>query len=146
MNGAEPADFPATLESLSEIRRLVDRWCRESGASAEDCHAVVLAVDEVCTNIVEHGYAGREGGTISVGLEEAGDELRVLVGDRGRAFDPDGAPRPDLDADWHERPIGGLGWHLVRGMVDDLSYRSAPDGNLLTLVKKLTPEPTTGAT
>jgi anti-sigma regulatory factor (Ser/Thr protein kinase) len=146
MSTAEPTEFPATLESLSEIRRLVERWCRDAGASAEDSHAVVLAVDEVCTNIVEHGYAGREGGTISVRLEEAGDELRVLVGDRGAAFDPAGAAPPDLDADWQDRPIGGLGWHLVRGMVDDLSYRSEPDGNLLTLVKRLKPQPTTGAT
>lgn len=146
MRTAEPTEFPATLESLSEIRRLVGGWCRDAGASAEDSHAVVLAVDEVCTNIVEHGYAGDEGGTISVWLEEAGDELRVLVGDRGAAFDPAGAAPPDLDADWQDRPIGGLGWHLVRGMVDDLSYRSEPDGNLLTLVKRLKPQPTTGAT
>lgn len=146
MSDSETAEFRAVLPSLSEIRRVVERWCRRAGASDEDCHAVVLAVDEVCTNVIEHGYAGRDDGTLVLRLAAGDDEIRLVVGDTGRTFDPADAPRPDVDADWRERPIGGLGWHLVRSMVDDVRYRSDAMGNAVTLIKRLATEPTTGAT
>ncbi len=142
----DPVEFPATLDRLADIRTLVEDWCRGGGASPEDCQAVVLAVDEACTNVIEHGYAGRERGALTLGFVAAGNEVRISVRDTGRAFDPDQAPPPDLQSDWQERPIGGLGWHLIRGMVDEVHYRSDDEGNLLTLVKRTTTQPTTGAT
>lgn len=146
MSEIESVGFPATLEHLAEIRDLVDRWCRDAGTSRVDCQALVLAVDEACTNVIEHGYAGRGDGALTLGFESTEHQVRVTVGDAGRAFDPDQAPVPDLEAGWEERPIGGLGWHLIRGMVDEIHYRSGDEGNVLTLVKKRTNEPTTGAT
>lgn len=146
MNDVTTVEFPAALEHLAAIRRIVGGWCDRAGASPEDRHAVVLAVDEACTNVIEHGYLGIEGGTLRLDVHVSGDEIRVALRDSGRAFDPDDAPSPDLAAGWRERPIGGLGWHLIRGMVDEVRYRSEASGNQLTLVKRLTKEPTTGAT
>lgn len=140
------ADFRATPETLADIRRVVDQWCARVGASPEDRHAVVLAVDEACTNVVEHGYAGGDSGAIHLRCQLRSDEVRVTVRDTGRSFHPDDAPPPDLESGWEERRIGGLGWHLIRGMVDEVRYRADPAGNELTLVKRLTREPTTGAT
>lgn len=146
MNTSNAVTFRATLDSLSDIRSFVDRRCRRAGASAEMCHAVVLAVDEICTNVIEHGYEGRDDGDLRLRFEASRDEIRVIVLDRGRVFDPADAPRPDLDADWRERPIGGLGWHLVRGMVDDVRYASGDSGNEVTLVKRIGARQKTGAT
>ena len=146
MTTHDPVDFPATLDRLADIRALVEGWCRGSGAPPEDCQAVVLAVDEACTNVIEHGYAGVDGGVVGLRCEVADGEVRVTVRDTGRPFDPDDAPPPDLVSGWEDRPIGGLGWHLIRGMVDDVRYRADETGNELTLVKRLTREPTTGAT
>jgi serine/threonine-protein kinase RsbW len=146
MPDIEPVAFPARLEQLAEIRALVDGWCRDAGGSRDDCRALVLAVDEACTNVIEHGYAGHERGVLRLGFEAGETEVRVTVRDTGQAFDPGGAPVPDIESGWEERPIGGLGWHLIRGMVDEVHYRSDGRGNLLTFVKKLTTEPTTGAT
>lgn len=146
MPDIEPVEFPATLDRLADIRAHVERWCRSAGASPEDCHAVVLAVDEACTNVIEHGYAGRERGSLGLGFAAGETEVRVTVRDTGQVFDPGGVPAPDIEASWDERPIGGLGWHLIRGMVDEVHYRSDDEGNVLTLVKKRTTQPTTGAT
>jgi anti-sigma regulatory factor (Ser/Thr protein kinase) len=146
MTTSDPVELPATLDRLADIRAVVERWCRGAGASEEDCHAVVLAVDEACTNVIEHGYAGRGGGSLRLAFEAGESEVRVTVRDTGQAFDPGGAPVPNIEADWEERPIGGLGWHLIRGMMDEVHYRSDDEGNLLTLVKKRTTQPTTGAT
>ncbi len=146
MSRSDTATFSATLDSLAEIRGLVDRCCRRAGAAVETCHAVVLAVDEVCTNVIEHGYAGRDDGELRLRCDASGDEIRIVIGDSGRVFDPADAPAPELDADWQERPIGGLGWHLVRGMVDDVRYRSGDGGNQVTLVKRFRARQETGAT
>ena len=66
--------------------------------------------------------------------------LKRHAPDRGRPFDPSYAPAPDLDSDWEDRRIGGLGWFLVRQMVDELLYDSTTDTdgplNRLTLIKR----------
>jgi anti-sigma regulatory factor (Ser/Thr protein kinase) len=96
-----------------------------------------LAVDEVCTNIIQHGYDPDRQGEISLTIELDTDEARITVVDSGRPFSPDEAAEPDLEAPWDERPVGGLGWHLVRSVVDEIHYRRDGSENLLTLVKRL---------
>jgi anti-sigma regulatory factor (Ser/Thr protein kinase) len=142
----ELTTFGATLDSLAAIRRLVDGWCRRAGASDDACHAVVLAVDEVCTNVIEHGYAGRDDGELGLRCGASDDEITIVIVDTGRVFDPASVPVPDLDSDWRERPIGGLGWHLVRSAVDEVRYESGADGNVVTLIKQIAAQQTTGAT
>jgi serine/threonine-protein kinase RsbW len=127
----------ARLENLARVRAFVAEACRKAGAPAETCSALTLAVDEACTNIIEHAYAGTAGGAIEIAVETAPEELRVTLLDRGRPFDPSAVPPPDLTAGWKERPVGGLGWHLIRASVDDVDYEPGPDGgNRLTLVKR----------
>jgi serine/threonine-protein kinase RsbW len=93
-------------------------------------------VDEACSNVVEHGYAGMAPGPIRVTFDADGDRVVVAIADRGLAFDPSDAEAPDLDSDWEHRRIGGLGWHLIRRSVDAMDYETNREsGNRLTLVK-----------
>src|SRR5262249_14113385 len=78
----------ARLENLARIRAFVAEACRSAGALAETCSALTLAVDEACTNIIEHAYAGTAGGSIEIAVETGPEELRVTLLDRGRPFDP----------------------------------------------------------
>ena len=50
---------------------------------------------------------------------------------------PEEAPVPDVEAPWQDRPIGGLGWHLIRNLVDEIRYQTDGAENRLTLVKRL---------
>ena len=94
-------------------------------------------MDEACTNVIEHGYAGRPG-TIRLSTAENGGTLTVVVEDQGRPFDPGAIAAPDLSAPWEDRRVGGLGWHLIRSCVDEIRYEpAAGGGNRLTLVKKI---------
>jgi len=127
----------ARLESLEAVRAFVEEACRRAGGNASACFDLKLAVDEACTNIIEHGYAGGSGETIALACETDGDAVRVTIVDRGRAFRPSELPSPDLSASWEERPIGGLGWHLIRKAVDEIDYGPDPaGGNRLTLVQR----------
>ena len=92
----EPLVVPGRLESLQEIRKHVQAAAAEAGLDKRDVYRLALAVDEVATNIVTHGYteAGREG---SVGVRADADEdhLTVALEDSGVEFDPTGIPEPD---------------------------------------------------
>ncbi len=64
------------------------------------------------------------------------DRTHEMVEDDGRAFDPADAPLPDLNTSVEKRTVGGLGLHLVRSFVDELSYSRSGERNVLTLVKR----------
>ena len=151
-NRARPSELPppalarhraeltvdASIDELPRLLDVVDRVCRASGADAAMTYDVRLAVDEVCSNLIAHGYRGLAPGPVALSVEAMPDRMVIRIADRGHRFDLRAAPLPDLGAPLEDRPIGGLGCHLVRGVVDDIDYRSDPGGeNHLTLVRRL---------
>jgi anti-sigma regulatory factor (Ser/Thr protein kinase) len=136
-HAAMRVEKPAALENVPALLAFIDEACKQYGLDGESAFAIRLAVDEVCVNLVRHGYAGGQG---PIWIDFACDANRVIVtiADRAPAFDPAHAPVPDLDKPLEERRVGGLGWHLVKHMIDHIEYRSDDDGtNRLTLVKNL---------
>jgi serine/threonine-protein kinase RsbW len=133
----------ARLENLEAIREFVTEACRRAGAGDRICFDLKLAVDEACTNIIEHGYVGRLPGAIAIRIEATRARVAVTIVDHGAAFAPSELPEPDLTSDWDSRAAGGLGWHLIRSVVDDVDYRpDAAIGNRLILIKRLGPKAT----
>jgi serine/threonine-protein kinase RsbW len=127
----------ARLENLRTMRDFVGEACRRAGADSSFCFDLKSAVDEACTNIILHGYRDREPGEIDVCFEEDEERVVVTITDRGRAFSPGDLPAPDLSSSWKERTAGGLGWHLIRKMVDEVEYRAdGEQGNRLILMKR----------
>lgn len=130
---------PLSLDRLAEIRTFLAQSLTELDCAAS-VDAFVLAVDEICANLVQHAEVGAFPGPTRVTVRREGLDAIITVEDRGRPFDPSDAPAPDLTSDWEDRPVGGLGWFLVKQMVDDLTYSSTPveDGlvNRLTLIKR----------
>ena len=129
----------ATLDNLPALLDAAEQACLQAGASEDARHAVRLAVEEVSVNVMTHGYANEAPGPITLALDWAQAPLLTIdIIDRARLFDPADVPPPALDTGWDARPIGGLGWHLVRRMVDEVRHRPAPErGNHLTLVKQI---------
>lgn len=127
----------AVAGELSRVMSFVRDSATSLGLEPPVAHAVRLAVEEVFTNISTHGHREGDPGPVEVTIESRPDAVVVTVSDRAVAFDPDRAPAPDLDADWEDRPLGGLGWHLVREVMDEVRHRPRPGGgNVTTLVKR----------
>ena len=84
-------EVDARVESLASVRAFVEDACRRAGADAASCFDLKLAVDEACTNIIAHGYAGRPDGSIRIAARPTDDTLRVTILDHGRASRPLGA-------------------------------------------------------
>lgn len=96
-----------------------------------------LAVEEVFCNVVRHGYQDAAAHEIVVCLLLEDGLLSVSVEDDGVAFNPLEAPAPVLDGPLDERPVGGLGVHLIRSVADDVKYRREGNRNHLVLKKRM---------
>jgi anti-anti-sigma factor len=99
-----------------------------------------VALDELLNNTIVHGFAGREGegGEVRIEVELRADRLCVTLSDDGRPFNPFGMAAPDTALPAEQRQIGGLGIHLVRRMMDEVSYHRRADRNVVILAKLLT--------
>jgi serine/threonine-protein kinase RsbW len=128
--------FPGRYESLAEIAEFVKEAASEAGLTSFDIYAVETAVDEACSNIIEHGYQGEGIGKIEVSVDVTDKGLTIILHDNGRPFDPDAVPDPDLDAPLEERESHGLGLYFMRELMDEVHFAFTTDrGNTLTLVK-----------
>jgi len=126
----KPLVVPGRLESLAEIRKHVQAAAAEAGLNTKDAYRLALAVDEVATNIITHGYAeaGREG-TVDVMTDADNDHLTVALEDSGVAFDPTEARQLDIDRPVEERKAGGMGIYLAIRGVDRFEYQRVGSKN-----------------
>ena len=102
----------------------------------EDESTLYLLLEELILNVISYAYDDDDAHEIVVRLAVDGCDLHVEIEDDGRPFDPTVAPPPDLAAPLQQRPVGGLGIHLVRSLVDDVTYRRDGGKNIVTLRKK----------
>lgn len=130
--------FDANFDNLDEIREIVAEAARQVGFSDKEIYAIQLAADEASSNIIEHAYAGVEGGKLEIDISISDNKLKIIMRDHGKPFDPASVPEPNVKADLSERKIGGLGMYLMRKLMDEVSYESSPEtGNILTMIKRL---------
>jgi len=133
--------FELTLANQqSEVARLQDQlesFSRQHGFAARVLHDVQLALEEHLTNILSHGYNDKLEHQIRVRVQLHAPELRVEVEDDGRPFNPLAQPSPDLSKPIEERPVGGLGIHMMRKSLDGLEYSRQDGKNILVMSKRI---------
>ncbi|GAB5467231.1 MAG: ATP-binding protein [Rhodospirillales bacterium] len=127
------------LENLGEVQSAVEAFAETEGLSSQSAYALSLCLEELLTNIVMHGRPPEDGQTqISISLARKGEEVLVGIEDDGSAYDPTATPDPDLDALLEDRPIGGLGIHLVRSLAlrFDYAHREGKNRVAIALPRK----------
>lgn len=127
----EPLTLPGKPGYLSQLLDYVTWAAAAFGLDEAAAYRLSLAVDEIATNVVLHGYQGAGiRGDLTIWAEMTGDELRVYLEDVGEPFDPREFPQPeDLDRPLEERREGGLGIFLALWGVDDFVYERAGEAN-----------------
>ena len=127
----------ARIDSLPRLLAEAEAASEAAGLGPEGRFDVRLAVEELCTNVIRHGYGDGAPGELSLRFAPLPDGLRVTVSDRAPLFDPAAAPAPDLESEWSERRVGGLGVHMVRQVMDVVRHEPRPGGgNLVTIEKR----------
>jgi serine/threonine-protein kinase RsbW len=126
----------AELKNLSAIRRFVQEKAAGFGANQDMIADLILATDEAATNIIVHGYQYQPG-TIEIEMGRSGDTIVIYMRDQSPPFDPTNVPPPDVTQPLDERPLGGMGIHLIRQLMDEVTHRLLPQGgNELAMKKK----------
>jgi serine/threonine-protein kinase RsbW len=126
----------ADVHELARIRDFVEIQASALGVAPDAVYDLVLAANEIATNIVIHGYQGQPG-TIQIEIQPEGDMLKIVLRDQAPRFDPTLAPTPNTRMPLEKRPRGGMGIHLTRKLTDAMLHRVTPDGgNEVTLIKR----------
>ena len=141
-DSAEPRDEPRAslkiageLNQLAEVRRFVEAQTGGLGIGQAAAYDIMLAVEELVTNIIVHGYQRRPE-PIEIELWPSGSALVIRLLDRAPPFDPTQAPRPNTTLPLELRAPGGMGILLARHFMTEVSHRNrSGGGNELTLVK-----------
>lgn len=115
--------FEAALENLERVQDEVERFAEAEQLSTKARYALSLCLEELLTNVVMHGHSSDANGTrICLTMVLVENQVRVTIEDNGQPYDPTETPEPDLDAFLEDRPIGGLGVHLVRELAHRFDY------------------------
>ena len=135
MNG-EKLIVPALRDSLTIIADYVKEVSQKAGLDRKKTNNLRRAVDEIATNIIEHGYTDRGSkGTVELKAEMEQNALIIYVEDTGIPYDPTQQPIPNnLENPLAERDIGGLGVYLAQISVDQLIYERIENRNCNKLI------------
>jgi len=134
------AKFPARYDHLRAISTFVMDAIKDAPFDARQRYAIDLAVDEACSNVIDHAYGGSDQGEIRILLDLDDRGLKITIQDDGEPFDPACVVEPDLTSPLETRCERGLGVYLIREVMDEAAYDfSIPGVNQLILVKYFTP-------
>ena len=125
---------------VEEVGRVIDsleEFGESQGVPRDQSLRFGLALDELITNIISYGLAGRDDAVITLSIEHAEGALRAELADNGPPFDPLTAEIELQDGPMEDRNIGGLGLTLVRTLMDRLDYKREDGFNRLKLEMKL---------
>ena len=126
-------------EELNGITSAVEAFSVEEDWSSDLLFRINLVIEELVLNIMDYGYDD-DFHEIEINLKSDSQAVTVDILDEGRAFDPlKDAPVPDVNAPLEERAVGGLGVHLARTMMDELTYHREDSRNHLQLIKRRDP-------
>lgn len=130
------AKFPARYDHLRAISAFVLDAIKDAPFDSRQRYAIDLAVDEACSNVIDHAYGGEGQGEIRILLEFNETGLIITIQDDGATFDPGCVAEPDLTSPLETRCERGLGVFLIHEVMDEAAYDfSCPGVNQLRLVK-----------
>ena len=128
--------IPGQTDNLEIIRDFVAGVAQKVGFDLGESNKIELAVDEACTNVIEHAYQHDESKDIDIAIKIDYNKFTVVVTDRGRSFKLEEVELPDMNSYLAELRVGGLGIYLMKTLMDEVDYKSKPGGkNEVTMVK-----------
>lgn len=119
------------------MRKFVTDVLKDHNVSDIEINMMVLAVDEVCANIIIHGHPSDDSSEVKLGVSFKNEGVWFEIIDRGNAFDIVSYQEPAIEDLVRNKNKGGIGIMLVKKIMDDIQFKSTPSKNTLTLFKKV---------
>ena len=109
--------IPSQTDNLEIIRNFVNGVAKKVGFDSEESNKIELAVDEACTNVIEHAHKHDENQNIDIAVKIDYQKLIVIVTDKGQSFKMEEIEMPDMNSYLAELRVGGLGIYLMRTLM-----------------------------
>lgn len=134
--GSLSTTFSIDLHETQRLNSMVQQFGEQYHLPDDAVFMIGLSLDELVTNIVVHGgNRDPKAQEIVLRLSSNSTQVKAELEDDGIAFNPLETPTLDLNASLSERDIGGMGIHLARSFMDDITYSRVGCRNVLTLTK-----------
>ena len=127
--------IPSSTRYLEQVRSFVERYARQAMMAENAIEDFKIAVDEACTNVIKHAYAGDDTRKIDLAIIIEDDRFTVRIRDEGRSFQPKYYTEPDIFKLAHNRHAGGFGVHIMKRLMDQVEYRTKGNINEVLLTK-----------
>jgi serine/threonine-protein kinase RsbW len=129
--------FPGEFSSLEKISDFIEKHAQICGLDENATYAVRLAVDEACSNIIEHAYGGEGLGNIECTCNVLDDGLEVVLRDKGKSFNPGEIQEVEVGVPLKKLGNRGAGIFLINKLMDEVHFEfSKQEGTTLVLKKK----------
>ncbi|MEN8240284.1 MAG: ATP-binding protein [Chloroflexota bacterium] len=129
--------FPGDFSSLGPISDFIANAAKQAGLDENSIYSVQLAVDEACTNIIEHAYGGEGNGEIVCRCDSNSESFRIELRDQGKQFNPDTIPVPEVGAPLESLGNRGAGLFLMKKLMDQVEFDfSKSNETILRMTKK----------
>ena len=125
------------IENIKKVIKFVNSKIEKNNFNEKAKIEIEIAIDELFGNIAKYAY-GEEVGSVEVQAVVTENPLQVEITfiDSGVEYNPLEREAPDIDANIHERKIGGLGIFLARKLMDDMKYDYKDGKNILTITRR----------
>ena len=123
------------IDELKTIEGRLDDLAEAWDIPSKAVFDIMLSLEELVSNTIFYGFKDDDEHNIVLSFHLDGDALTIRIEDDGIVFNPLDAKTPNIDESAENRPIGGLGIHLVKNLMDSVVYERSNDMNILTIVK-----------
>ena len=127
--------LPNDVDTIPQLNEYIDCICEENGIDMEIAMSLNLAIEEAVVNVMSYSYPDGAQGEVKIESAVDPNQITFVITDNGIPFDPTAKEDVDVTLSAEERPIGGLGIHLIRQIMTHISYERKDGKNILTLSK-----------
>ena len=131
--------LPNDIETIPQLSEFVETFCDERMVDMSITLSLNLAIEEAVVNVMSYAYPAGTYGEVLVKAIADDKVLTFIISDNGIPFDPTAKADVDTSLSAEDRPIGGLGIHLVKHIMDSVDYQYTDGRNVLTLKKIIHP-------
>nr|MCR4824942.1 SpoIIE family protein phosphatase [Bacteroidales bacterium] len=125
------------IQEIPQLADFIEHIAEETEISQADALSINLALEEAVANVILYAYPEGTDGLVDIEAVIRGRTIHFAISDSGMPFDPTQIDDVDIDQSLEDRPIGGLGIHLVRNIMDNVYYERSEGKNILHMTKKL---------
>lgn len=132
--------LPNDVHTVPQLNQFIQTACQRLNLESSMVSQLMLAVEEAVVNVMNYAYPIGTQGDVNITIQGTDKDIKVIISDSGKAFDPTATNKADTTLSAEDRPIGGLGILLVHQLMDSINYERSNGKNVLTLKKNYQPE------